>query len=287
MRPANDVATFDGFVTESGRAPAIWSLWSEWGNAANRAFPTGPLMDALLANGTVPMIYWDPVDPAHLNDPKYRYREIVDRKFDTYIRNWAKAAKLWGGRVLLQFAHEMNGNWYPWGVGRFDNTPSRFKKAWRHIWNVFHNPNVGATNVAFLWSPFAPCGQCAPYETIYPGDQYVDYVGFTGFNWGKQRTWRSMAEAFKPSVNRLRKVTHRPIVAAETGSAVAGGQKDVWVHDGYREVYQKYPDIVAIVYFNIDMRSVGHPDWSLTNPLAAMDEYKVILTRPRFQGVIP
>jgi hypothetical protein len=52
-------------------------------------------------------------------------------------------------------------------------------------------------------------------------------------------------------------------------------------------VRTKWPRLKAIVYLNIDLTGVGHPDWRLTTPPAAMDAYKAVAAKVIFQGTIP
>ena len=44
---------------------------------------------------------------------------------------------------------------------------------------------------------------------------------------------------------------------------------------------------VRFIYFNIDSRGAGQPDWRLTKPTEALEEYTKLLDRAKFQGQIP
>ncbi len=288
MLPDTDLANFDAFTTSVGRAPAIWSLWDYWGGSAS-AFPDTTLLDGLRNGGAVPFVWWMPGDPNNPDSASFRYSTIIAGDYDVYIRDWATAAQAWGGTILLRFAQEMNGPWFPWGM-RFNNTPKRFVKAWRHVWNIFRGPNgVGATNVKFVWSPYAPCANlgCASYASLYPGDKYVDYAGFSEFNWGGS-SWSSMKKTFAPSMRALAAITSKPVIVGETGSSPNGGNKAAWIAQGYPAVYSKFPKITAIVYFDVDARNNvdNQQDWRLTSQ-AALDAYAALLTEPRFEGSIP
>jgi beta-mannanase len=179
----------------------------------------------------------------------------------------------------------MNGYWFPWGMERFDNTPERFKKAWWRIYNIFRGPGgVGATNVKFVWSPIAPCGRCASYSSLYPGDSYVQFASFSAFNWGTPKPWKSMVTKFRPAMDALAGVTSKKVIVAETGSSTAGGSQAAWVREGYRAAYKRWPKIKAIVYFNLDMRFADQPDWRLTYASGSLGEYRTLLTKTKFQG---
>jgi mannan endo-1,4-beta-mannosidase len=284
MLADRSILAVNAFTTSVGKTPAIWSIWSDW-RGTNSAFPNTTFLNQLLNRKTVPMIFWQPTDQNNRNSPDFTYKLIVAGKWDTYIRSWATAARTWGHRVIIRFAHEMDDKWFPWGIGNFDNTAANFVAAWRHVWTIFKGVGgVGATNVRFLWSPMNPCA-CRPQ--IYPGDAYVDYVGFTSFNWGLPSAWQSMLDGLRARTVSLGKLTHKPVIIAELGSNSKGGNKPYWITNGYPAVYTALPSIKAIVYFNVDMRSAGQPDWRLTTPAGALTAYKGVAAKWQFTGRIP
>jgi hypothetical protein len=287
-----------------GARPALWSLWSRWGARGGRrrclaghgtcAFPTAAAR-GLQARGITPLVWWTPTGPADEGSGRYgRSIRIIRGRHDAYIRDWARAARDLGGPVILRFAHEMNGQWYPWGLGRFDNGPGRFRRAWRHVWRLFQE--VGATNVRFLWSPMPEgCDGCRPdyrLERFYPGDRYVDYVGLTVFNWGR-RDWTPLVRILERPLRRLRQVTAtdarpggKPVIIPELASNHEGGDKARWIRRGYRAVYERWPRVRALVYFDMDLRNEGDPDWRLVRPNdgSAAAAYRDIAARREFKG---
>ena len=201
------------------------------------------------------------------------------------------AAKNYGHTVILRFAHEMNGKWYVWGNTVCGNTPKQFRQAWKHVWNIFRGPTgVGATNVKFLFSVYG--GQYAAAE--YPGDKYVDYMGLTALNWGvfQGKPWTSLVAIMNPTMKALMRISKtKPIIAAEVASeydqSCTTCDKAAWLTKGYPAVYAKWPQVVAIVYFNYNMLAVRQPDWRLTTPAAALTAYQAITADQHFQGIFP
>src|SRR5690349_14495789 len=59
--PYGNLSNVDAHTTAYGRAPAIWSVWSDWGRT-NGTFPTG-LLNSLRDRGIVPMVFWEPILP--------------------------------------------------------------------------------------------------------------------------------------------------------------------------------------------------------------------------------
>jgi len=305
-----DWPTVQTMKDTTGRYPALWSIWSTWGDRATRNFPgTGTypnknadkaFMAHLKANHITPVIVWQPTDAAQSG--KYRNQQVIAGKFDPYIHQWAKAAKAYGSPIVLRFAQEMNGAWNPWGPGVFiGNTSSSYIKMWKHVYKIFRGAGgEGATNVKFLWSPFQPCGDadCVPYSDVWVGDKFVDYIGFSSFNWLTRpkpgepvRPWRSMVDAYKTDYKKITALSHKPIIVAESASnRVSSGSNTQaqWIKDGYPAAYKAYPQIAAILYFNINMKGSGDPqqaNWMFTP--AAVQAYSALLTNKHFRGTLP
>jgi hypothetical protein len=303
---ASDMRVVDRHTARYGRRPALWSLWSNWGSRGQGtacvpdkgscAFPTDAAA-GLRERGITPLIWWAPVAPPGQERGQYaRYRRIIQGHHDAYIRSWARDAKAHGGPIVLRFAHEMNGKWYPWGLARFDNTPWRFKQAWRHVWRIFRD--VGATNVRFLWNAMPEkCIGCSPhyrYETFYPGNRYVDYIGVNVYNYGPV-SWRSMTSILEKPLHRLRGMTSTkarprglPVILGEVATSFQRGNKARWLKRGYTQTYRRWPQVKGIVYFDVDMRHNGHADWRLIRPKdgSAVRAYRQLVAKPIFRGRI-
>jgi len=286
MNGATDMNVVDAFTAQSGAKPAIWSLWSVWGLDSG-AFPTDAV-NGLLARGIVPMIYWEPVGTDTNDCTNWSLDATIKGKHDAYIRQWAQAAKAYGGTIILRLMHENNGYWYVWGNGRCTNTAKKFRQAWQHVWNIFRGKGgVGATNVKFLYSVYD-----AKYVTSdYPGNKYVDYLGLTALSWGPSvnQKWRTLVKAMTAGMKALRQLSKtKPIIAAEIAAGYdpncATCDKGAWLSQGYPAVYAKWPQVVAIVYFNFDMTAYNQPDWRLDSPTSAMTAYQNLLKDPKFQG---
>lgn len=106
-----------------------------------------------------------------------------------------------GVAVMLNFAPSMNGNWYPYG-----QSPRAYLQAFQLLSNLVQN---GTNQTAMVWSPSAQLGYPFvggryssnsseirsldtngnglldggddPYLPYYPGDKFVDWVGFSAY----------------------------------------------------------------------------------------------------------
>ena len=284
IEEGGDMAYLDAHTAAAGgNRPAMWVLRTAWGGN----HPDFPMANAnqLKSRGITPLIWWTPVDPANQNSPTYaRHKNITRGDHDAYIRDYARDVKAFGDEVLIRFAHEVNSNFFPWSASKHDNSAGTFKNMWRHVHGIFEDE--GVTNAKWIWSLAKEIcsGGCNPFTVYYPGNAYVDVMGFTGYNWGAARNWASMWKTYKRPMINLMEISNKPIIAAETGSNRLGGDKPAWIRDGFREVYDAWPQLRGIVWTDVDLRASGHPDWRIASPAAGMTEYRKVASLSRFKG---
>lgn len=257
--------------------------------------------------GLVPVIAWDPMDHdgPTIDQPRYALANIIRGDFDAVIEGWAQGLKAFGSPVVLNFAHEMNGNWFPWGIGVNGNQPGEFVTAWKHVHDIF--ASVGTPNVSWMWTPNEMYdGVPASIEEVYPGDAYVDWYGMNGFNWGEaifwescncRSAWRTFTEVFDKTYHRLVELGPRPIMIGEVGCAEEGGSKAGWITDAYMaRLPEEYPRIRAVAWFEkvatgLDTVEPGvvEPtttavDWRVTSSAASLAAYAEAVATPYYQG---
>ncbi|GAA4257511.1 glycoside hydrolase family 26 protein [Dactylosporangium darangshiense] len=171
---------------------------------------------------------WTPVDLAANADaqsavqPKFSNQAIVAGSLDGYIRNFATAVKKSDLTVYIRYAHEMNGDWYPWY-----HDPAVYAQAWRHIVDVFRS--VGAKKAKFVFAPAVNLYQAddsawmAGVQQYWPGAEYVDQVGTTMINLGRSKAY--YVKDFKPRLKLLHETFGKGVVLAEVNSASEGRLK--------------------------------------------------------------
>jgi mannan endo-1,4-beta-mannosidase len=245
----------DRYSHQVGRRPVIVSLYPNW---SNPPFDPG-MLNPIWSRGAVPLVTWEPWDRSGNGIP---LQKIAAGRYDGYIRRSAAEAAAWGNPILLRFAHEMNGDWYPWG--RQDgNTPELYVRVWRHVVGLFRQ--AGATNVQWVWAPNVneEAGPLIslpligggpshphPFERYFPGDAWVDWVGLDGFNWGKSGEWQSFTEIFGSSYDSVTRLSSRPIIVTETASNERLGDKADWIRSAFRDEIPRFPRIRAVVWFD-------------------------------------
>jgi hypothetical protein len=256
----SDLSTVDTFESEAGKHAAIVMWYADW---QHNSLPLVSQLNAIEKRGSVPEITWEPWDASkglYKSQPRYRLSNIIDGKFDSYIWAWARALAAWKHPVLLRFAQEMDGNWFPWSDYANGNQPGQFVVAWRHVHEIFEL--AGATHVKWVWSP-----AFASAET-FPGASYVNVLATTCQNGGKQlfaRGWHSFANDCGNDVERLHSLAPQlPIQLAETSSAEAGGSKAQWITEMW-DYLATHPEVTSMVWFNV----VKETDWRIDSSASA------------------
>ncbi|MBP2456459.1 beta-mannanase [Clavibacter michiganensis] len=246
----------DAVGQQVGESPSIVLSYADFTQA-----PPITALDSVAARGAETLLTWEPWKAgAGTNQPGFSNASIIAGDHDAYLRQWGSELAAWGGPVYLRYAHEMNGDWYPWADGVNGNAPGSYAAAWKHVHDVV--VGAGATNVRWVWTPNVPYTGSTALAGLYPGDAYVDVVGLDGYNWGTGITghsWVQPADLFGPGLERLRGIAPgKPIIVAETASSEVGGSKAQWDQDLVAYL-QAQPDVQAFVWFDVDKEA----DWRI------------------------
>ncbi|MFZ5896410.1 MAG: glycoside hydrolase family 26 protein [Myxococcota bacterium] len=236
-----------------------------------------PSVPADLAKGRVPLVTWETWE----NGVGVPLDDIIAGKHDTMIRARATAAKNVGQKFFLRWGHEMNGNWYPWDGyhnGANASAAAKYIAAYRHIHDLF--VSAGATNVLWVFCPnvdSVPGDAWNQWSNYYPGDAYVDWMGFDGYNWGSAQTW----QAFSAIAGRIYPglaTKNKPIMIAETASTEQGGDKASWIAAVVPALKNTYPNIKALVWFHVNKEA----DWRLDSTPAVKTAAVAMAKDPYF-----
>lgn len=246
------------FEAAIGKKLAVVLWYVPW----QQSFPTSDA-DAVEANGSVPLITWEP----WLSGSTATLEAIAAGSYESYVTGFLRAAKAWGKPLFLRFAHEMNGNWYPWDGyhNGSANGPDAYKRAWRYIYNV--KTSVGADNVILVWCannrnlPAAAWNDPADY---YPGDDYVDWIGMDGYNWGGV-SWESFDSVFSQIYSTLTALSDKPLMIGEFSADEQGGNKAAWITEAFSRIQAAYPRIKIFCWFNINKER----DWRIDSSPAS------------------
>ncbi|MDX6658132.1 MAG: hypothetical protein QOH62_2925 [Solirubrobacteraceae bacterium] len=273
----SDLQQVSSFERDARHHADIVMWFADWAHVAN--FDTRQAA-AVAARGSVPEISWEPWDSSRqlgAAQSGFRLSGIIQGAHDSYIKRWARQIAAYKRPVMLRFAQEMNGRWYPWSESANGNHRGEFVRAWRHVHAIF--VKAGASNVRWVWAPVAGDVQAEQY----PGRREVDVVGLSGFVAGTSvfgGQWRSFAKAFGPSLNAVHALAPaKPVSIAEVAAAQAGGNKAAWIAGMFGEI-QRRPYIRSIVWFNLRKEA----DWRIESSRSAERAFAAGLSRVEQSG---
>jgi len=275
------------FEEKIGKQVAIVHWFQDW-SEKDKDFKI-KIVESLWQHGTIVLISWEPWETTRnyaRPQPQFEMAKIAQGDFDPYIREWAKAIKSFGGPVLIRFAHEMDGNWYPWAIGMNNTTEEEYINAWKHIHDVFKEEKV--SNVQWVWSPnWNDEWPVSRYDKIYPGDEYVDWIGMSIFNWGTTVTYQKWDTLDKRLGWRYKLALkyNKPIILAELSCDETGGSKSRWILDGFASLKKNYPLVKAIVWFNYPQaRYSSQVLWAVDSSPEALEAFRQAIRDPYFLG---
>jgi len=277
--PPYDMSAVSKFERIAGKKLAILGFASPFQDCTSGKCTfldfAADLFERVRQHGSIPLISWasDSI-PASTDQPQFQLRDVTAGRYDNYIRKWAIAARDWGHPFFLRFNWEMNGFWFPWGVGANGNRTADFVPAWRHVHDIF--TSVGATNATWVWCPNIDLHKPpADLRPLYPGDKYVDWTCLDGFNWGIRSGspgWLSFREIFGDSYRRLRQlVPDKPIMLGEMASSNSGGDKVSWIRDMLTTMPTEFPGIHAFVWLDVHDRGTN---WPIETSNAVASEFR-------------
>lgn len=273
IRDASDrPSLIDDYAAQVGRSPVIVMSYKDWGSIP---FDSEQL-DAIWSRGGVPMITWEPWTSA---EEPIALRRIADKSYDKYLRRAARSAGNWGKPLMVRFAHEMNGDWFPWGRGVNGNTDRDFRKAWKRVVDLFRFH--GADNVIWVWSPNEDSGGSYQFAPLYPGDEWVDWVALDGFNFGGDQGWPSFTTVFGSTYDRLVEISDRPVMIAETGSSEDGGDKAAWIASALGREAPRFPKVRALIWFDEEAPS---GDFRVDSSPPALRAFRRAIASPAYAG---
>ena len=189
--PTNGIAAITEIHTQTGywlgHIQGDYFYFGQGGTTANTAYNAAAIsywnnqgLVSLITSWPNPTTGGGSPDTSSLN-----VTDLFTAGTPTYINFWATAKSIGNGLLALQNAgvtavpyrmfHEMNGNWFWWGTGFL--TDAQFVTLWKSVHDYFVN-TLKLTNVVWWWTPNAGIGGYPSTAARYPGDNYVDMLGF-------------------------------------------------------------------------------------------------------------
>lgn len=262
---------------------ALVHIYTAWGSGNEHQFPVDQVL-SICQMGSIPVITWEPwlqaftgqhaasLRPAEERDNN-GMADIANGVYDAYIEGWARSASKIKSPIFIRLAHEMNDPYrYPWGP--HNNLGNDFVAAWQHVYAVFQKN--GASNCIWVWNPHLSYSM---FDELYPGDDFVDYIGVNVLNFGTGVSWSdwySFEEIFGKHYTSL-SAYKKPIMIAELASLSYGGSRSQWYAEALKDFPKQYPLVKALLFFHVsDDSTVSDKklDWAFSSDSAAVDAVK-------------
>jgi beta-mannanase len=245
-------------------AIAVEHLFISWAN-----FQSGELLrqlDTIRSNGRGAFVTIEPwLDRAITELPSALLDDVTAGKYDRRIQQVAMEIAAFRGLVLLRWGHEMENvsGRYPWAT----HDAALYQKAYRHFVTTCRQ---FANNIVYVWSPVGDPG----LERYWPGEQYVDCVGVSVFEFPAidQDYHHAPTRSFHDLMSeKYARVAHfqKPVVVSECGVTGSHEYQLSWL-SGALEDMGNYPLLKGLIYFNAKEtpgvwgKKYTTPDWRIS-----------------------
>ncbi|MCS5723259.1 glycosyl hydrolase [Herbiconiux sp. CPCC 203407] len=256
----------DGSVSDTdaaiGRTPRLHLTYFGWEDP----WATDDVLGEDLDRGQISLVNWEPfgVD----------FADIVAGEYDDMLAQRGREVARLKEPIFLDFAAEMNEE-EGWG----GHDPELYVAAYRHIHDIVSASDGG--NVVWVWAPNNVDSEGAPAALeYYPGDEYVDWTGIDGYNWGTTEPgfdWQSVESVFADMYDDLHTLG-KPIIIGETASSEDGGSKAEWIRSIAPTLRDRFPDIKALVWFDVEKER----DWRIRSSPEALAAFRELAADPQF-----
>ena len=167
-------------------------------------YPIDQVLDASYAEGRVLELTLQTNNNYEAEEGNMVY-QVLNGTYDDFLHQFAADVAEFAHPVIFRLGNEMNGDWCPYSAYHTSRDTSIYRAFYRYVYEIFRSEGA-LENTIWVWNPNerAYPNYKWNYETLYyPGDEYVDVIGLTGYNTGTYyassgETWRSFAEIYDP-----------------------------------------------------------------------------------------
>ena len=224
---------------------------------------------------------WEPEAPN-----TYTLDAILTGKFDEQLaRYFNRLGNLRGSNgelipFMYAFGPEMNGNWFAWsgvfndggktdgyGDPTYPDGPEKFRDAYKHLIDIANAQGVTNITWAMAYEGHPPeelrQDPWNDYSYYYPGDDYIDWIGFSFYGAQSQHIaqwwWEfeeMLTDKYGPRDTNWDDILAiskcRPLAIFELGVTrydLHPNKKAEWIRNAY-EAIERYPDFKLVAYWN-------------------------------------
>jgi hypothetical protein len=181
----------------------------------------------------------------------YRWADIAAGRYDaSVVVPSARRVKAYGRKVMLGLDHEMDLSYAKHG------TAAEYRAAYKHLRSVF--AAQGVDNVVWTWvtSGYVAYGNGPHVKSFYPGDAYVDWIGYDPYNFNTchKSGWETFDQTVKgfydwSAANGL---GNKPLLLQEYGMHHGDDAKSRQWYRDIDDVLRKRTRIKALVRWDSD-----------------------------------
>jgi hypothetical protein len=191
---------------------------------------------------------------------RFSLDNIIRGDFDIELQEWAEEAKKDNIPLIIDFAVEMNGDWFGWSGalnGANSDAPKKYRNAYRHIIDIFRDKEVH--HITWFFHPTItsePDEEWNAPKYYYPGDEYIDWIGISIYGpfHPAENYWETFSEKLEESYKRISEVSfQKPFAVLEFGVTDhhSLGSKSEWINNAFETILSnRYIKFQAITYWH-------------------------------------
>lgn len=211
--------------------------------------------------------------------PWARLADPTDAEGDALVRDFVRGLAAFDAPIMVIFQDEAQND-DEWG------TAEEFIAAWRHVVDVARAE--GATKVEWVWS-LSAAAYPTEAPTWYPGDDYVDWIGASGFNWftgDPVSPWRQFPAIFGP-FHEWAAPHGKPLILVSVSTAENMGvapdaprSKATWITEAHGAL-EAWPEVQGFVWYDAPGPDETR-DWRVDSSPEALVAYRTLASDAHF-----
>ena len=220
------------------------------------------LANAAARGRTLELTLQPPIDPPA--DGTNFVLNVLRGQHDDFLNAYAAQVAQFGKPILLRLCNEMNGDWVSYNALNTCRDAEMYVLFYRYVYQIFER-NGALQNTIWVWNPNEGSYPNFGWNhtlCYYPGDQYVDVVGLTGYNTGTYyynvgERWKSFHQIYDKLYADYCAWFTQPMMITEFSCSSIGGDKLAWVREMLSDIGDMSRIKVAVWWDGYDLDAQG------------------------------
>jgi hypothetical protein len=224
--------------------------YHDWGTPDNGVFPDA-FERRQISEGYILHVAWE--SRRYKAGTNVTWAEIKNGAQDAVIDAAIQRVKAVPDKIMINFDHEMDN-----AVHAGDGPDADYVAAYRRIIDRFRA--AGVTNVVWVWTPMGWSGTYARLPGLYPGDSYIDWLGYDPYNFYtcNRGGWKDPLTTFRAYYDWMHQPAQtawhgpKPYILSEFSShedAADVNRKGAWMR-GVVDAMKALPELKAVQLFD-------------------------------------